>query len=281
MLAFAGLDNAGLQKHVQDRLAMGANLIIVVWGGTGKGKSSIAITLGNWLKGIQADQLLKRLAWDYHEFRMNLAQLETGDWIILDESLKQAGTGSKTEQEQFQNASENLRKSGIHAMLLSPTKIESAVANLQLEVLLVNREKKASRCMVWGEDGPLCMVELAWCPEPLYKVYEPWKDANVEKTKRSAFRSTGKIARLAVQTMKNERFRRRLLKYKKIQLNRIKLCFHQFNETNMVDDEAEQVCDFIFETLTGGPEFLQGFEEDFGFPTEGVFDELVKKHYKE
>lgn len=195
--------NDRFSQHIRDRLLDNANVHLEFCGGTGTRKSSCAIGLADWQRHLEPGDLAKRLSFDLSELVANIATLGPGDVAIHDEYLQATGTGSKTQQAVVENQQDTLRRSGVSVYMCSPRRQEHDATHLVLETLLVNRERQFTVFMLWKLEVPLGVVALPWAPAHLWTEYEPWKDANTERSKSASFKDSQRLKRLALRVMED------------------------------------------------------------------------------
>lgn len=176
------------QEHLVYRFDHGGNWVVEITGATGRGKSSLAMGLANWFRPVRPERLLELMVFDLAGLPDRYGSAGEGETVIVDEAIALAGQGSRILSELVQTMEETTRQSRINLIFCSPTKRDHAGSQCELEVVLVNWDQKAARCIAWVDGFPMGYVSLPFAPDHLWAVYTPWKAENVGRSKGGSFR---------------------------------------------------------------------------------------------
>ena len=196
------------QKNLTDKfeeeLKTRDQVVIWIYGLTGSGKSSIAISLTFFTdrNGMSA----KRIVYTNPDIQKAVMNSDEGDSFIRDETVKDFGEGSGQMLSTMQDLTETLRKRRHSFFLLSPVIKGVSFVNYYLEVLQanVNLEKEAIQAYINGGGKDLwfrCGVQdntgrylgfiivHSEINNPLWVAYQKKKDSFLEEMASGARKS--------------------------------------------------------------------------------------------
>lgn len=148
-----------LTERFLSELKQRDSVVLWIFGGTGSGKSSLALSLA-----LDTDPCMSadRVAFDNSELEAVIKESGQGDSIIRDETVKDFGEGSDQLLSMVQDATETLRKRRNSFFLLSPVikgvpfvhfYLEVLQSNVALERGMLSREIKKGLKHIWFRVG--------------------------------------------------------------------------------------------------------------------------------
>jgi len=273
---------ARFQEHIRYRLQNAGNVHLEITGPTGMGKSSIAISIADWIKTIEPSRLVDCLVFDPSELPRKLSRLGPWDTAILDEYLQVAGEGARTLQAHFENVEDTLRASQINLIRLSPRRHEGATMQATLEVVLENRDRGFSVCLVWLQGHPHGLVAIPWAPQHLWDRYCPWKADNVARSVSGQFKDNAFLAKLAVQVCADQAF----VDYMTEATNKPKKFdfvagLEFFLPQMLALGQVEKLASFLYTVCYNYQRLGSRFEQWFGVKPNPGLEAVALKCYKE
>ncbi len=253
------------QDHINYRLNDNANSLVELIGKTGSRKSTNAVAIANWAKPIKPENLLKHISIEWHTVGQKLLALEKGDWLVHDEQLATAGEGSRTDLLKLRNMMDTSRKRGVSVAFCAPE--ERGLNNIQagLEALAWNKPKMNTLQLIWADGRPQGVTCVPWMPKELYEVYEPWKDANVERTMGGHMKDNGFLARNTAAFFKHENAVEYLAGApNRLQKKDLRGAINMFHPEMMAGAQTDSLVDFMYTVLDGGERILPHYEKWWG-----------------
>src|ERR1041385_4566194 len=279
-------------QHVAYRMATGGNVHASCRGPTGSGKSSCMIALMDWIRPIEAGQLVNHLAFDIHEIPTKLRRLGPGDTLLLDELVGSSGEGARTNQMLLANLEDTLRASQRNLIIATPAGTDHATMQVDLECIAWNRKRRFSLFLVWVDGVPMGVVALPWCKEAHYAEYSPWKLENVQRTLSGQFNDNEQTAKAVMGLFEDPRF----VEYLFIGANKLKMAdlntgIVLFAPGMRTQAQVERMAKFGYDQLYAvqrmeqeygpGDGFAAKFEFFFGVRPNPGFLKIASKCYDE
>ena len=242
----------------------GGNVHVAYGGETGMGKSSCAGAVADLLKPIDPERLVDHFMLYASEFPDKLANLEAGDTLVQDEDLENAGDGSATLEKAAQNTAETLRKAKIHLARIKPENKPRATDQCFLRVRMWNPEDRWGLFQLYVGEQPLAIVSLPWMKPEHYAKYEPWKDANVERTKQSTFQDPAFMGRLVASYCEHPGFVDYLvLGSEKPKLKDFQAAITLYPTRMVSTTTKKEAADYMEKLFFGWDRLKANFERDF------------------
>ncbi len=173
-------------ETIKTRILDNANIVIVIFGITGGGKSEAGQYIATYIQKafleLYGKEVKIRIAMSTAEFDKILPEMEEGDIGIRDESPKLSGTGSRTVQFNLDNLIKIVRAKQISFILVSPEIVRAPVVTAYLECAGKDKKGRINRFMVYDKDLKLmgrCYIPLHDNQE-LRERYEKKKYENID-----------------------------------------------------------------------------------------------------